>query len=369
MKNMLFRAVAVAAASCLVAHSVMAASDVVDFRAGEGKRAQLIGNILTETWEGVKIEFQLKGETKVAEVTTDRIIRVSHGEKPPGYAKASGLLDGGDYAGAREQFEKFLKAYQAEPEKEPWVKPYTLFGAAEAAFNEARYVTAAKENRQERYRLAEEYYSRLVQEYPNHRFVPDAKLRRAICLMRLDRFEEAESELASIEDTKYPEAVKLKAELWGARLLAEQNKPDEAIEKIKKVRDRIPDKYAELRYHAMMAEAYALQAKGEFRQAERLFLTVALMCDDEELEAEACISRGLSLKKRGNLREALYSLLRVIVLHFRVPHEYQRALYHAALVAKEYYPDGQRAKELANELYNKFPDSYWANKLKADMAM
>ena len=346
---------------CFAAQWALAVSDVVEFRPEEGKRAQLIGEIKEETWEAVQIECEMQGEKKIIKVPAELIIRVLHGQKPADFAAALGALEGGDFAGA---YDGFLKAAKAAEEQDSWVKPYALFSAAEAAFNQARYVAAGQDEKAKYYARAEEQYGALTDQFSRHRLVPAAELQRAICLMRLGQVEKSSDLLDSIELAGYREDVKLKAQIWSARVLTEQKNNDKAIEKLAKLREDIPEEQVELRYQAMLAEAYARQGKDQLREAEALFWTVGLRSDDEELQAEALISRGLSLKSRGNLREALYSFLRVIVLHFRVTHEYQRALYHAALVAQELYPE--KAKELARELYNKFPKSYWAKNLKEE---
>jgi len=349
---------------CLAAPCALGVSDVVEFRPEKGKRAQLIGEIKEETWEAIQIECEIQGETKTIKVPAELIIRVLHGQKPADYATALGALDGGDFASA---YEGFLKAAQAAQEQDSWVRPYALFRAGEAAFRYARYAATSEQEKTTYYQHAEKQYRALSNQYSKHRLVPEAELQRAICLMYLGQVKESSDLLDSIELAGYREDVRLKAQIWSARALVEQKSYDKALEKLGKLRKEIPEEQAELHYQAMLAEAYARLGKGQFREAEKLFWTVGLKSDDEELQAEALISRGLSLKSRGNLREALYSFLRVVVLHFRVTHEYQRALYHAALVAKELYPE--RAKELAGELCNKFPHSYWAKKLKEEIQL
>jgi len=98
-----------------------------------------------------------------------------------------------------------------------------------------------------------------------------------------------------------------------------------------------------------------------------MFENVGLQAPQDEMRAEALNSRGLSLLKRGDTREALFSFLRVVVLHSSVTHEYQKALYYAARASKEYYGDDKRSEELRKTLTTRFPNSYWARKAEEDL--
>ena len=148
-------------------------------------------------------------------------------------------------------------------------------------------------------------------------------------------------------------------------LQVERGEYDEAIQQLQQLQKNLMENHRELAYLAMISEAYAWQGKEQFARAEDLFQEVGLRSPEDEMRAEAYNSRGLSLKKRGQPREALFSFLRVVVLHHAIRHEYQHALYNAAITSKEYYNEApQRARELGNRLMHKFPNSYWAKLLK-----
>jgi hypothetical protein len=146
-----------------------------------------------------------------------------------------------------------------------------------------------------------------------------------------------------------------------------RDNPKEAVQELETVRDAVGDKWPALQYEAMMAEAEARAALDQPGQAESLWWKVAVRAADDRLRAKAAVNRGLSLKKRGQLREALYSFLRVAILHTDQVENYQKALYHAALTAREYYDGNQRAKELASELFSHYPESGWTKRLRNEM--
>jgi tetratricopeptide (TPR) repeat protein len=281
----------------------------------------------------------------------------------PNFSLALQNLRAGDFEAAAKLFQT---AYSEAP-ADSWARPYGLYYSAEAAFREAKYGQAEEAEKKKSYSVAEQQYSKLTAGFADHRFVPDAMLGRGIALMRLGRFDDAQSVFRSIAASEFPDKVRATARVWAARLLSEKGQHDEAIKALQEVRAAVMQKHPDIGWLAMLFEAYACQGKEDFRKAEELFETVGLNSGQEELQAEAFNSRGRSLLKRGDQREALFSFLRVAVLYQAVTHEYQQALYYAAKTSKEYYGDDKRAKELAETLLLKFPNSYWARKLKAEL--
>lgn len=347
---------------CLAPGTVTAAGDdVLEIRVAEGEHAQLMGKITSETYKAVTIDANIKGETKTLVIPIAKVLRVSHGTKSQLYAEALVRSDSKNYAAASQ---KFLDA--SKDAKAPdWIKAYGLFRGAECAFSAAGY--APEDKRKRFHDIAQKQHGLFLKTYPDHRFSPAAKIQRAVALLHLGRGKEAGQLLGAIEAAAdYPTEIKVEARIWAGRALSDQKKHKEAIAQLQKVRAEIKKDHPALAYLAMFQEALALEAMNEPRKAERLFETVGREAPNEEMKARAFNRRGLSLLKRGNRREALFSFLRVVVLHFNVIQEYPKALYYAARAAREYYGNDKRAKELAERLYKEFPKSYWANKLKAE---
>ncbi len=343
----------------------LARDDVVEYRDEDGKTRQALGSIVEETWEQVRIETEHEGEGRILTIDRPRVQYLRYGDTPPAWATATVALNSGKFDRA---YELFVQAVGAAAEKEGyrWARPYGLYRAGDAAFSHARDMAVTQRERQRYFELALQRCDELLKEYPEHRFAPDAKLLKAKCLMRLGRLDESEKLLQGLIDADYFELTRLRARLWMGRLLGEKKQHDKAVKRLSELQEELKENHPELYHRARLEEAYARLASDDQRGAENILWQMALECDDPELQAEAAVSRGLSLKKRGELREALYSFLRVVVLHFDVPDEYQKALYHAALVAREYYGDDQRARELAAELYDDFPGSHLAEQLKKE---
>lgn len=346
-----------------VASGVCAKEDVVEYLVEEGKARQVIGHVIEERWDEVHIKTTEDGEEKVLTIESPRVQHLRYGETPHELATARVAFNGAKFNRAYELFTEAAEV-AAQKKEHKWARPCAFYRAGEAAFNHARDMAVTQEEKERYFKLGLEQCDKLLDEFPEHRFAPDGKLLKAKCLMRLGRLDESEGLLQSLIDSEYYELTRLRARLWMGRLLGEKKEHDQAVEKLAALQKELKDSRPQLYYRARMEEAYARLASDDQRGAESILWEMSLRCDDPELRAEAAVSRGLSLKKRGQLREALYSFLRVVVLHFDVPDEYQKALYHAALVAREYYEDDQRAKELANELYEKFPQSHLTQELK-----
>lgn len=347
-----------------------APADVVEVRAGDDKRLQLIGKILEETWDkGITIERAVGDTTEKRTVPLDIVLKVQRGELPADLSLGMQKIRTQQYTEAV----KLLRDAYTAANKDggtKWAVPYALFHAGEAASYDAKYVRVLPEDKEKSYGSSEKAYGILINNHPMHRFVPEAVLGRAIALMWLKRYPEAKTLFETINTTAYPERTKAAGRVWQGRLLVEEGQLAKAIPLLQQARRDLMAKHPDLAYRAVLGEAYALQKKDTLedrRAAEELFETVGLRSPVEEDRAEACNSRGISLKGRGDRREALLSFLRVVVLHSGIRHEHERALYEAAKLSKEVYGNDTRAKEHQKTLQTIYPQSYWAQKLAKEL--
>ncbi len=369
MKKRALLALAILAGLMLGYAPGLRAADLVMVETPKGKK-QVTGDIQEETYKYIKIKSRgdvgkLYTAPKYAEKESQKkliVSKVTRRPKPPKYAKAWGMWKNRKYD---EAYKQFGKAGSEVKGKFQWIGAYIWYYAAQSAFKEAKYAQVTKAGKRKWYSRAADKFGRLLKAMPDHYFVPDAAVGLARAQIRLDKFSEAQGTIDDILNSDYPESIKRKARVWEGRLMMERGMYDQAIQALETLSDQYMEKVPELAYLAMISEAYAWQGKDNYRKAENLFRTVGLQSPDDEMRAEAYNSRGLSLMKRGQIREALFSFLRVVVLHRDIKHEYQKALYYAAVTAKEYYSDApQRAKELAKRLKNRYPGSYWTKKLK-----
>ena len=347
------------------------AADLVVVDTPQGKR-QVMCNILEETYRYIKVKSQDETRTiytdpKYADSASAKkiiVVDVKHGQFPPKFAQANIDRRNRQYAAA---FEGFKEAASEVTGNRQWLAPYLWYYAGETAFNEAKYGQVDPKSKQQWYKEAADKFGKLVGAIENHYFVPDARLGLARTQIRLDEFTRARQTLQAIENSDYPDDVRMAARVWNGRLLVEEGRFEDAIEKLQALAEEFMGNQPRLAYLAKLSEAYAWQGKENFARAEDLFQKVGLRSPEMEMRAEAFNSRGLSLKKRGQQREALFSFLRVIVLHHSIRNEYQKALYHGAITSKEYYSNApRRARELGMRLAHKFPNSYWAKRLKTE---
>jgi len=395
MKQRLAVIVVAALGLCCFALRPIQAADLVEVRTDDGI-VQFTGKILQETYVFIEMELELRGEKITRKIPVEKdgkrlIHNIQHKPLPGNYSTASSLLEAREFS---EAFEAFKVSYQSDAKTFPWVAPYIRYYAGEAAFRQAKYASFTNEDKRKWYEQAKGQYQKLLQDHAKHYFAPDAKVGLAIALMRLDKFDEAGKTLQEIVNSDYPSWVKAKAGVWAARLLVDEGnyhlsmaakaieagdrakadteraaaarKYDEALQPLDAVIGQMLKSEPDLAYLAMLSKGYALQGKSEFDKAEKTFEEVGIRAPEGEVRAEAFNSRGLSLRKRGQPREALFSFLRVVVLHYDIPSEHEKALYYAAWAAREYYEDTKRAMELAKTLITRYPRGYWAAKLKRE---
>ena len=346
--------------------SVSPARDVVEFEVEEGQKTQLVGQITREGWRAVRIEFQRNGETKTAEIPREKIVKIRHGNKPQTYNRAMRQYDNRDYG---EAYRTFRKIAQDPPsgEEQSWVKPYALFHAGRSAFRRALTAKTGAEKRKKYYSQAAEQFSKLRGQFSEHRFAPRASLKLARARVESGQLSGVSALLEEIANSEYPERVKQSARVVKGRLLMARDNLQKAVDILEEVRKSAGQKRPSVQHRAMMAQADAHGALDQPGQAESLWWKVAVRAESDRLRAKACVKRGLSLKKRGRLREALYSFLRVVVLHTDQVDAHKKALYHSALAAREYYEGSKRAEELASDLYTRYPQSALAKRLRKEM--
>jgi len=378
---------------CWLSLPAIHAADAVDVRT-EDRIVQFVGDITEETYKSIKLLMEEEGGNKVprdipVESPKFTIVRVDHSPKPYKYAEAYQKYVARDYAGA---FTTFAESYRDDFKDNPWVGPYIRYYAAEAAFREAKYNQFTDKGKKEWYGKAEAQYGKLLTEASKHRLAPDARIGQVKSQMRLDMFDAARTNLSAIAASDYPTWTREEGAVWSACLAVEEGnyhkargakalrekqddaaraefaaankKYDEALGALDTVIAKMKEAQPSLAYLAMLSKAYAYQGKEKYADAEKTFEIVGILAPDEEIRAEAFNSRGLSLRARGQPREALFSFLRVVVLHFGIPSEHEKALYHAAWSAREYYEkDMRRAIELARTCKTRYPNGVWTKKL------
>ena len=365
MKGKTLKTIALAFAVGVILAPVVRAADLVEVQV-DGQTRQFLCDIKEETYEYIRVEIEgEEREIPVARNGERFVTTIKHGQSPPNFAKAEMARKNRQFQDA---FELYKESFVSEAKNTAWLGPYIRFYAASAAFREAKYAQVKEEAKQEWYGRAADQWAKLMEDHPKHYFVPRGTVGQARALMRLDRFTEAREILEKVAGSDFPEWVKDEANVWEGRLLVEEGQLDEGISKLQRLSEELMDTDKDLAYLAMLSQGYGWlkKGKGYADRAEDIFDKVGLLSPDDELRAEAMNSRGLSLLNRGgpgNVREALLSFLRVVVLHHDIPHEHQRALYYAAKCSKDYYGPDTRFNELRKTLQTRYPKSEWTERV------
>jgi len=382
MRDRTVRLAAAAVALFFLATKSVLLADSIELQ-GDDQTLQYSGKILEEKYSAIKFQLDTAppgtDPIKLIPVASPKdpkkklITKLEHRPLPTIYGEGESKFRARQYA---EAYERYTTSYANEKKDYPWVGAWCCYQAGEAAFREAKYNREEEQDKQQWYAKAAEQYGKVIAEAADHYLMPDGKVGLAMCQMRLSQYAQAGQGLAAVIKSDYPYWVKQEARVTSGRVKVEEAgslkgeaaraKYDEAIAELEAVKKELMDFTPDLAYQAMIGEAYAYQGKGDLDKAENVFEVVGLQAPDDELRAEALNSRGLSLRKRGQPREALFSFLRVVLLHFDIPSEHQKALYNAAYAAKEYYKEDKemkRALELAGTLKTRYPNGYWTKRL------
>ncbi len=340
------------------------ANDIVRVRDAEGVYRDFICTVLEETYESIKIEYQGEEVTHPMVRDGERFVVDVRRRFPQVFAGANSERQSGNYENAFERFRESVEA--GEVAQNPWLAPYLRFYGGEVAYLEAEQNSWEPERRNQWFSEAVLRYERLIGESPKHRFAPDAALAMARALIKTGEFERARGVFADIEVSDYPFWIKEEAGLWKAHLVAEEGAHERAIGMLSDLWERHRESNPLLAYRAKFFEGLAWRGRELHEDAESVFLDIGIQAPDSGLQAAAWNQRGLSLFERGQQREALMSFLRVVLMHSEMRREVQRAFYYAARASEEYYGNDDRARDLRDKLRNRFPGSYWTQRLEAE---
>ncbi len=342
---------------------IVFAEDSVTVRADDARRRHFTGTIIEETYEYVRMEYQ--GEERREPMVQDgerHIVEVQRRRFPSVFAGANNERRNGHF---EEAFNLYRESVEAgEVHDNPWLAPYLRYYAGDVAYMEADQNSWEPERKKEWFSRAVTRFEMLLEEQPRHRLAPDAALAMARALTKMGELERARETLETIADSDYPFWIKQEAGVWEGRLLAEEGRYGEAIDKMSELWEEYRDENPELADKARFSQGLALEGEGRPEQAESIFQEIGFQGHESEMQAVAWNRRGLSLLARGQQREALMSFLRVVIMHPEIHNETQMALYYAARASEGYYGDDDRARELRDKLTLRFRDSYWAGRLE-----
>jgi tetratricopeptide (TPR) repeat protein len=230
----------------------------------------------------------------------------------------------------------------------------------------AKLALADPEKADEAIRQLEELRSKLADHYRHYEAL---QLLGQLYLVRKD-FPKAQAAFDALSRAPWPEA-RMAAKIATARLLADDNKPDDALSAFDAVIAMNAAGAAEdsLRQEAVLGKSRVLVSQRKYDEAQSLLADVIARADPEDarVNAEAHLRLGDCLREQGKETDALLAYLYVDVL----PHlAAERALHAEALyqLARLWDKIGRkdRAAEAREKLQSdELKDSEWARRLAA----
>jgi len=358
------------------ASAVAQVVDTVTYRLEEkevkGAKAleQKSGKIISEGYKFVVIDAKKNGETEQVKIPTHLVEAVKYGTPSLSLSNAYGSIQQGEFARAVTQLEAAQKENIAEGLK---LKALLMEGQLKQRIARSMDPGYEPDKKAITESLTEsaELFEDILKKMPDYRYAPDAHVGDLISLALLGQYDKAgEAASAILSKTDYPSQQKYRARIWKARLLAlGQKKHQGAIKELEAIAaeaGKCDPPMEEAADEALLLKGICLRELRDYRTAESLLNQVGIEGATEELKAQALVCRGESLMERGEMREALFAFLRVVVLHFREKPLHAKALYLASRCAaseKVQMPD--RAQDLKLELIANHPDTSYAQRARA----
>ncbi len=322
-----------------------------------------------------EILYNLPGAPR-QKVGRERIQGWEFGDPPMRFKEAEDARKDGEFERAADLY---LSAYGVEDPK--WVKPFSLFYRAECLLALGKIGDAGTT------------YNKLLKEYPENAFVPNAWIGLGRCYLvqatrqlekakekALESLARAEEAFAKLSNPDFGEAWAIEGQVWRGKVL-------EAKGDSKGARDLYKDLAAKSRGKpgglselaqcrgALCSVEIAVREQSEslFEDARRELLNVIELVKRPDVLAAAWngLARIYFHRKQSEKKEALLCALRVITMYEGELDEQPMALWYAIkcyteVAEKESEEDKAEAKKqigtLRGELRQKYPDSPWAKK-------
>ena len=232
-------------------------------------------------------------------------------------------------------------------------KPYVL---QTALYREASVLADLALIEPERVKDAKDRLLRFVQAHPSSRHIIPAREDLARLQLNTGDFAGAEATIADL--AKLPKAAD-RAGVLRAKVLAKQNRHEEALSELDRLIASFPDRSAGRR-EARLAKAESLVGLKKFKEAESLVRQVITAAPAEDVSAQsaACNTLGDCLRADNRPKEALLAYLHTDLLYGKDKQEHPRALFHIEKLFRQLKQDG-RADEYAQRLRQEYPRSQW----------
>lgn len=303
-----------------------------------------------------KIRYKLRGRS--AEVASERVREIVHGEAPEVYQQAEGARNGGRLKRSLGLFET-ARGDTGAPE---WLRPWATFRKAEVgrSLGDAASLDGAVEE-----------YETLLADYADHYLAARGHFGLAEALRNLDRASDSVDHYDALAGGDYGDRWRYMGMYGKGMAMLAQGRNNDARIEFAKISDQSSD--PALRSRAAFGMGAALLQEKRYDDAISHFESLK----DEALASGAATSPvvaaalvGLAqsyMKSNPDQEEtrkrALLAYLEVTVLHAGSGEHYANALYGAAQIYRMMGKQA-RAEELERELKSQCPDSEPARKIK-----
>ncbi len=305
-------------------------------------------------------------------LASDAVAAVEYDKRPKQLDEAEALVLGEDPESAVEAFDAYVEAAIAKPvpAQYRWAPPHAAWRALqvrESVVDVEGVQNAAK---------------RLIQHYPDSRYVPMAFLAKASAELQAGQAARAQETLAELAAVATAQSL---PKVWGLECRLAQIQVDPALkpaakrneyERVQSEAGDLPALKARAKLlvgEAFLAEAAANQSGARALREEAKEAFQEVLANDKasrSVLAAAYAGLGETLFLQGAdandpklLQEAVLNLLRVATLYRDEGRTVARALFYA-MRSFDLMPDPRRKSEMKRELLSMYARSSWAEEAK-----
>jgi TolA-binding protein len=343
--------------------------------AAQGRVTQVDGTNVTGTITAATLNsIEVRNGDQTTSITPDQVLRISFGTAPTVIRQAQGYLDKLEFQNAVNLLDE--AAGQADP---AWVAPYAKILRAEALLAWSGFDTG-------RAAEAQQAFSEWLASYPDHFWVPRARIGKAMAMGRSGKVSDAAKELQSVASFAFEKnlgkQVEFKARIARCLVYLQGNDAALARQRLEgssglvaslKEAAMSPQSPTALRnqlnQHWVQAQILlgdALEQTDGLAQAkgywERLLRSERNLGDDARATGKIVIARAA--RDAGKLREAQFALAEIAATINAGPETMARALYTLGEVCQELGDKPTPGTTYFRRVVQRFPSSSWAQKAR-----
>jgi TolA-binding protein len=322
-------------------------ADEVTLQPGASVKQAISGRVLGQVQSESPVEVVVKLGAGTTSVPTEQILAIRYDGQPATIQLAETRVSAGQLAEAAELFRKAA----GEAGDKPLVVQM-------ARYREAATLADLALVEPDRMKDAKDRLLRFVRAFPSSRHIVPAREDLARLQLNSGDFAGAEATLAEL--ARLPKAGD-RAAVLKAKLLARQERHDEAISELDRLIATLPDRSTAKR-EARLAKAESLVGMKKYKDAEVLVRQVIQATPPEDAPAQAAAYNTLGdcLRAANRTKDALLAYLHTDLLYAKDKQEHPRALFQIERLFRELKQD-TRADEYAQRLRQDYPRSKWSS--------